>query len=85
MTLQAKHYTMQIDSISKRQSQIIDGFLKSKDKIIQQTGEITAGMLDTIQKQTLNLELETTSEVQQSTPLLGVNEKIVLPVEDEVC
>lgn len=36
----------QIDNVSKRQSQIIDGFLRSKDKIIEQTGQITAGILD---------------------------------------
>src|SRR5690606_17223127 len=46
MMLQAKHYTMQIDSIVKRQSQIIEGFLHSKDRIMEQTGQITAGMLE---------------------------------------
>lgn len=36
----------QFDNVSKRQSQIIDGFLRSKDKIIEQTGQITAGILE---------------------------------------
>ena len=48
MMLQAKHYTMQIDAISKRQSQIIEGFLQSKERIVEQTGQITAGILENI-------------------------------------
>lgn len=48
MMLQAKHFTMQIDSISKRQSQIIDGFLQSKERIVEQTGQITSGILENI-------------------------------------
>ena len=48
MALQAQHYTMQIDSISKRQSQIIDGFLQSKERIVEQTGQITASILENI-------------------------------------
>jgi hypothetical protein len=48
MMLQAKHYTMQIDAASKRQSQIISGFLQSKDRIVEQTGQITADILKNI-------------------------------------
>lgn len=55
MALQAKHYTMQFDALSHRQTQIIDDFLSSKEKIIEQTGQITAGMLEEIHKQTLAL------------------------------
>ncbi|MCD3216277.1 hypothetical protein G8S55_03280 [Clostridium botulinum C] len=36
----------QIENISKRQSQIIDGFLRSKDKLIEQTGQITYGIFE---------------------------------------
>lgn len=46
MMLQAKHYTMQVDAISKRQSQIIAGILQSKDRIVEQTGQITAKILE---------------------------------------
>ncbi len=80
MALQAKHYTMQIDAISKRQSQIIDGFLQSKDKILEQTGQITAGMLETIQKQTLSLGSSSTNqETLNSSLALVENEKLALP------
>lgn len=48
MILQFKHYTNQIESLSKRQSQIIDGFLESKERIIEQTGKITENVLENI-------------------------------------
>lgn len=53
MALQARHYIMQLEAVSKRQTQIIDGFLTSKERIIEQTGQITAGMLEMVQKQML--------------------------------
>ncbi len=56
MQMQTKHYMMQIEAVSKRQSQVIDGFLQSKERILAQTGEITSGMLETVQKQTLAIE-----------------------------
>lgn len=46
MMLQEKYCTMQIDSILKRQSQIIESFLQSKERIVEQTGQITAGILE---------------------------------------
>ena len=78
MTLQAKHYTQQIEAISHRQSQIIDGFLQSKDKILEQTGQITAGMLETIQKQTLVLDTNKTQSEQMGTAMIGEKEKLAL-------
>ena len=53
MALKARHYIMQLEAVSKRQTQIIDGFLTSKERIIEQTGQITAGMLEMVQKQML--------------------------------
>jgi len=47
-TAQLQVMMKQIDNVSNRQSQIIDGFLRSKDRIIEQTGQITAGILDKI-------------------------------------
>ncbi|MEG0961219.1 MAG: hypothetical protein RSE60_09080, partial [Erysipelotrichaceae bacterium] len=41
MEMQSKHVTQQLDSLSQRQTQIIDGFLASKERIIEQTGQIT--------------------------------------------
>lgn len=55
MAMQAQHYTMQLEDISKRQTQIIDGFLQSKERILEQTSQITCGMIETIQKQTAAL------------------------------
>jgi hypothetical protein len=55
MKLQAQHYVKQIDAITARQTQVIDGFLSSKEKILEQTGNLTAGMLETIQARTLAL------------------------------
>lgn len=70
MALQAKHYTMQLDAISNRQTQIINGFLAGKERIIEQTGQITAGMLETIQKQTLALETVANKNTEQDTKAL---------------
>ncbi|MBS6643479.1 MAG: lecithin retinol acyltransferase family protein [Clostridiaceae bacterium] len=71
MALQAKHYTMQIEAVSKRQSQIIDGFLQSKERIIEQTGQITTGMLEAVQNQVL--------ELNNSAVKTGDGERAALP------
>lgn len=55
MASQLKHYEIQLDAISKRQTQIIDGFLASKERIIEQTGQITSGMIEILQQQTIAL------------------------------
>lgn len=56
MALQTKHYLLQIDALANRQSQVIEGFLKSKERIIEQAGVITTGMIENITKQTLELD-----------------------------
>lgn len=83
MALQAKHYSQQIEAISQRQSQIIDGFLQSKDKILEQTGEITAGMLETIQNQTLALDMNRAQSAEMDAASIGEKEKLALPGENE--
>ena len=65
MMLQAKHYTMQIDSISKRQSQIIEGFLQSKERIVEQTGQITAGILENISNRYIPVQALDGATVEQ--------------------
>lgn len=82
MALQAQHYVKQIDAITTRQTQVIDGFLSSKEKILEQTGNITAGMLETIQAQTLAL---TGSNVtgENSANALPMNEQLALPTSEE--
>lgn len=83
MALQAKHYSQQIEAISQRQSQIIDGFLQSKDKILEQTGEITAGMIETIQNQTLALDMNRAQSAEMDAASIGEKEKLALPGENE--
>lgn len=68
MSLQMKLYDLQIESIITRQSNIISGFLQSKDRIVEQTGQLTAGMLGNIEK---NLEhLQLTENVSDEQMLL---------------
>lgn len=45
----------QLDNIAIRQQQVIDGFIKSKNSIIEQTGMLTKELLASVQKQTLEL------------------------------
>lgn len=78
MALQAKHYTMQLDAISNRQTQIINGFLESKERIIEQTGQITAELLETIQKRTLALETAAGNSTEQEIKALPDAEKLAL-------
>lgn len=78
MALQAKHYMMQLDAVSKRQSQVIDGFLASKDRIIEQTGQITTGMLEMIQKQALALNTSKEDGAGQGDKALPMKEKLAL-------
>lgn len=78
MALQAKHYTAQLNALSNRQTQIIDGFLASKERIIEQTGQITTGILDTIQKQTLELGTYNTLDVEKSENALPNIERLAL-------
>ena len=51
MQQQFEHYDLQVKAVLKRQDQVIDGFIKSKETIIGQTQEITKGLLDTVQMQ----------------------------------
>ena len=61
MNLQTQHYLNQISSISQRQTQVIDAFLQSKDKILEQTGQITMQMLENIKVQSTLLDMRKTS------------------------
>ena len=51
MQQQFEHYNLQINAALKRQNQVIDGFIKSKENIINQTQDITKGLIDTVQMQ----------------------------------
>lgn len=67
----------QLDRISTRQTQIIDGFLKSKERIIEQTGQITKGIIENM---ALNYnDVMTLNESQGSEKLLqSDDEKLLL-------
>lgn len=80
---QSQYYTRQFDAILERQSQVINGFLSSKDKIIEQTGQITAGMLDAIQKQTLALQDNTGMEHTSPAALPG-DDRPALPQKEQI-
>lgn len=83
MAMQSKHVTQQLDSLSQRQTQIIDGFLASKERIIEQTGQITAGMLESIQKQTLALETSAGNNAAGDVKALPNAERLVLAEKTE--
>ncbi|MCB2299520.1 hypothetical protein [Clostridium tagluense] len=71
MMLQAKHYTMQIDVASKRQSQIIAGFLQSKDRILEQTGQSTSEILKNIASSYAPVQSLNSGTIDQ--PVIGEN------------
>ena len=70
MTLQAEHYTRQLDAVIRHQEQVIAGILTAKDTIIMQTGAITAGMLETMQKNILASPEKLSLPESHETPAL---------------
>ncbi|MDO5039073.1 hypothetical protein [Clostridium sp.] len=44
ISMQIKSYTIQIEALSKRQDQVIASFLRGKERIIEQTNQITEGI-----------------------------------------
>ncbi len=77
MALQAKHRIQQLDAIVARQSQVIQGFLVSKEKIIGQTGQITADMLNIVQHQAAALNGMAATDGNKPKMLAG-KEKLAL-------
>lgn len=76
MSLQKQYCEKQIEAVANRQKQVIDGFLKSKERILEQTGQITAGMIETIQKQSFALENNQTSDTK--VKMLSKEEQLTL-------
>lgn len=74
--IQQQHYMKQIDAISERQSMVISGFISSKEKIIEQTGQITQGMLDSVQAQVFQLGTEAKNNLELPN---NEEEKLALP------
>lgn len=48
MTMHMQSISRQYDNLSHRQNQVIEGFLKSKDKMMEQTAQITTEILDKV-------------------------------------
>lgn len=69
ITLQAMHTTRQLESAMKRQDRIIDGIMTAKNEIMTQTGNITAGILETLREKIAELD----------TPELPMKEIPALP------
>lgn len=59
MNAQMKHHDMQLKSLAIRQQQIISGFINSKDKILEQTGNLTQNIITNLIKDNLSLEDKT--------------------------
>lgn len=59
MNAQIKHNDMQLKSLEIRQQQIISGFINSKDKILEQTGNLTQNIITNLIKDNLSLEDKT--------------------------
>ena len=51
MQKQLEHYSLQIESVRKRQDQVMESFLKSKDTILEQTNNMTQVLIDTLKDQ----------------------------------
>jgi hypothetical protein len=73
----------QFDNLSKRQDQIIEGFLKSKEKIMEQTSQITAGLLEHMVKPILegsvpSHELLENSSKEKHQALTGSSKRYLL-------
>lgn len=74
--IQQQHYMKQIEAVSERQNMVISGFISSKEKIIEQTGQITQGMLDSVQAQVLQLGTEAKNNLGLPN---NEEEKLALP------
>ncbi len=73
MRVQGEYYMKQLDNIAMRQQQVIDGFIKNKNNIMEQTGLLTKELLASVQKQALELGQggETSlKEIQQEKQVL---------------
>lgn len=59
MNAQMKHHDMQLESLAIRQQQIKSSFFNSKDKILEQTGNLTQNIITNLIKNNLSLENKT--------------------------
>ena len=83
---QQQYYFKQIEAVHNRQMQVIEGFISSKEKVVEQTGQITHDMLDAVQKNVLhlnssaNMKLDTLNSV---AALPDNKQELLLPKKSE--
>lgn len=79
MALQAEYYMKQLDNIAARQHQVIDGFIKSKNTIVEQTGLLTRDLLASVKEQALELGQGGELKLQEKQqPLLAGQKALAL-------
>ena len=74
---QQQYYLKQIDNVYSRQSQVIAGFISSKEKIVEQTGQVTHEMLEAVQNNILHLN--TSANFSANMQLESQNSTKALP------
>ena len=65
ITLQARHTAVQLESVIKRQERIIDEIMAAKGKITEQTGNITAGMLEAMREKLESIDVPNLPEMKE--------------------
>ena len=75
MESQQMHTTMHLQGVLQRQQQVIDGFMESKKQIIDQTGQITQGILENVMQQQAQL----LASPVNTSPALMASEQMALP------
>ena len=65
ITLQATHTTRQLESVIKRQERMIDEIMAAKGKITEQTGNITAGMLEAMREKLESIDVPNLPEMKE--------------------
>lgn len=78
MDLQQQHYLKQMEAVTTRQAQVLNNFLSGKDRVIEQTGQITQGMLDVMQQQILQLNTSATTISNSQNVLSDNNQQLLL-------
>ena len=65
ITLQAKHTARQLESAITRQERMIDEIMSAKGKITEQTGNITAGILEALNEKLKGIDVPKLPEVKE--------------------
>lgn len=77
MMLQSKMYEKQINSVYDRQMLLIENFIEGKNRILEQTSQITAGMMEKIQQQALSYNASESEQIRK------IEKQTVHVIEDQ--